>query len=235
LRAAHQIGSGRRQPGALFVELGNEGTAIAAIAPGFDPALGPKPKRCSAKAAWVLGSPAKLEPPSPAPELFARQLLQNLGRHRLLTERNQAAGYFHIDELDVNSPLRAGSARLRIMLDIEATDRRIVMVRNAVLALAAAAVITGVASTTASADWFGHRADIRADRRDIRSDRLDIQRDRADLRRDWRDLSWDLRYGSRANVARDLADIRRDRSDLRNDYRDLRRDRFDLFLDRHGR
>jgi hypothetical protein len=163
-------------------------------------------------------------------------LLQKFGQARVLTEPERAADYVRIDELEVNLPLRAGSARLPILAGtIGASHRRNVMVRNAVIVLAATAIITGVASTTASAAWFGHRADIRADRRDIRSDRLDIQRDRADLRRDWRDLSWDLRFGSRAAVARDLADIRRDRIDLRNDFRDLRRDRFDLFLDRHGR
>jgi hypothetical protein len=184
-----------------------------------------------------LGSPAKLRLLRPfAFRPSDKQLLQKFGQPRVLTAPDRAADYFRIDELEVNLPLRVGSAPLRIFAGtIGASDRRNVMLRNAIIALAATAVITGVASTTASAAWFGHRADIRADRRDIRSDRLDIRSDRADLRRDWRDLSWDLRFGSRAAVARDLADIRRDRLELRNDFRDLRRDRFDLFLDRHGR
>jgi hypothetical protein len=114
---------------------------------------------------------------------------------------------------------------------------RTIMVRNAIFALAATAVIAGagLTPTAASAHWYGKdRADVRADQRDLRRDRLDIRRDREDLRRDWRELNRDLRFGTRRDLARDLADIRRDRRDLANDWRDLRHDRRDLFRDRHG-
>src|SRR5215813_2869478 len=91
------------------------------------------------------------------------------------------------------------------------------MTRNIMIALAATAVIAAfeLAPSPASAGWYGHRADVRADRRDIRADRFDVRRDRVDLRRDWRDFGRDLRYGSRADIRRDFADIRRDRRDLR--------------------
>ena len=93
------------------------------------------------------------------------------------------------------------------------------LTRASILALAAAAALTGLAPTTASAGWYRWR--------DIHADRHDIWRDRVDIRRDWRDVRRDVATGHYWDAAHDLADIRRD-------WRDVRRDRRDLFWDRRG-
>jgi hypothetical protein len=76
--------------------------------------------------------------------------------------------------------------------------------RKSILALAATAMVAGVAfsPTVASAGWW------------------DKYQDRKDIRRDYADIRHDLWTGHFADAFRDL--------------RDVRRDRRDLFWDRHG-
>jgi hypothetical protein len=99
--------------------------------------------------------------------------------------------------------------------------RRIEMVRNVVLALAATAVMAGagLAPTAASARYARDRYDVHSD----------FRGDHFRLHRDWHELHRDVRYGSRDDIARDLDVIRHDRRTLRHDRWDLRSDRRDLY------
>src|SRR5258708_16027723 len=150
--------------------------------------------------------------------LISLQCLFGISHGRAEAATGRMAGYkkssapsvprkSHIDEAGVNRLHRSGSGRAshhRHRSTAGHDDRRYVMIRKPIIVLATTALIAGLTPTVASAAWYGHRSDIRADRRDIRADRFDLRHDRGDLRRAQRELARDLRFGGRAGIRADL-------------------------------